>query len=273
MLGEDSPNVDDALYKCLGDRASYEAWLEAMRRAMDAGRRAYTKQEPGAVRKANEPQARTASRGTTGERANSVTSRENAKARKPGPTGPGVFDAPQSGKDGNREKTFGVRSSAFGVDKTAAASTSNTDLSAEASAKAEHRPVRRSLGEGGTPNSHDESPAPGNDGDSPSAQAPGTAPGTRPSRPQQQGGRDARAPADYDAMVGDWMENTHRWLDEPKGPAPELPPEVMLALEQAAPTDERSAMLLDAIRFMSRMQNRKKAETARSGGARPQVPA
>jgi hypothetical protein len=69
------------------------------------------------------------------------------------------------------------------------------------------------------------------------------------------------------------MENTHRWLDEPKGPAPELPLEVMLALEQAAPTDERSAMLLDAIRFMSRMQNRKKKETARSGGTRPQVPA
>jgi hypothetical protein len=69
------------------------------------------------------------------------------------------------------------------------------------------------------------------------------------------------------------MENTHRWLDEPKGPAPELPAEVMLALEQAAPTDERSAMLLDAIRFMSRMQDQKKAETARSGGTRPQVPA
>jgi hypothetical protein len=75
-----------------------------MRRAMDAGRRAYTKQERGerASRETTkqEPQAQ-----ARGGRANSVTSRENAKAQKPGPNlsdvalakseGPGVADATQ----------------------------------------------------------------------------------------------------------------------------------------------------------------------------------
>jgi hypothetical protein len=204
-LGEESPEHDDPLYKLIGHHASYAAYIESLRRAMDSNRR--MQREPREPRK-QEP----------GERASRETTKQEPQAQARGGRATGRRESTAAGDD---------------------------DLS-----------TRNRNGQCSLSNSHDESPAPGNDGDSPSAQAPGTVPH-----------------ADYDAVVGDWMENANRWLDEPKGPAPELPSEVMLTVEQAAPTDERSAMMLDAIRFMSRMQNRKNEETARSGGTRPQVPA